>query len=70
MSDTVSELPKVSAQSSEEELIAAIRWLGEHRFADRSAEYDHDAKFPTENYEDLRESGFLALTIPADLTRV
>ncbi len=66
MSEASSNPPKISSQSSEEELIAAIRWLGENRFADRSAEHDRDAKFPTENYEDLRDSGFLALTIPAE----
>jgi alkylation response protein AidB-like acyl-CoA dehydrogenase len=34
-------------------------------FAARSAEHDRDATHPTENYERLREEGFLALTVPA-----
>ena len=58
--------PTVSSASSAEELIEAIRWLGENRFSSRSEEYDRDARFPTENYNDLREAGFLSLTIPAE----
>jgi alkylation response protein AidB-like acyl-CoA dehydrogenase len=34
-------------------------------FAARSPEHDRDATHPTENYERLREEGFLALTVPA-----
>ena len=33
-------------------------------FATRSAEHDREATHPTENYERLREEGFLALTVP------
>src|SRR6266480_1658552 len=32
-------------------------------FATRSAAHDHDAGHPIENYERLREEGFLALTV-------
>ncbi len=59
-------LPTVSSKSTPAELIDAARWLGKNRFQDRAAEYDLEAKFPTENYQDLREAGFLGLTIPAE----
>ena len=36
-------------------------------FATRSAEHDRDGSHPTENYEILRDEGFLALTVPKDL---
>jgi alkylation response protein AidB-like acyl-CoA dehydrogenase len=36
-------------------------------FAVRSAEHDRDASHPTENYNRLRQEGFLHLTIPREL---
>jgi alkylation response protein AidB-like acyl-CoA dehydrogenase len=36
-------------------------------FAERAAEHDRDNTFPVENYEDLREAGFLRLTVPTEL---
>jgi alkylation response protein AidB-like acyl-CoA dehydrogenase len=33
-------------------------------FAGRAAEHDRDASFPFENYEDMREAGYLGLTVP------
>lgn len=36
-------------------------------FASRSAEHDRDATHPTENYERLRQEGFLELTVPRAL---
>ena len=51
---------------SADDLIAIARELGETRFAPPAAQYDLEASFPTENYEDLREAGFLALTIPQE----
>ena len=54
------------AEMSADDLIAIARELGETRFAPRAAQYDLEASFPTENYEDLREAGFLALTIPQE----
>ena len=59
-------LPTVSSKSTPEDLIEAARWLGKNRFQDRASKYDLEAKFPTENYQDLREAGFLGLTIPAE----
>ena len=44
-------------------LVEMVRELGP-RFAERAHKYDRDASFPYENYEDLREIGFLGLAIP------
>ncbi len=35
-------------------------------FAPRSAEHDRDASHPSENYQRLREEGFLTLTVPRE----
>ena len=37
------------------------------KFAERAAAYDRDNTFPFENYEDLRASGYLNLTVPEQL---
>lgn len=62
---TPAPLPIAHADNTPEQLIAIARHLGEHRFAPRSAAYDLEAVFPTENYQDLRDAGLLGLTIPA-----
>jgi alkylation response protein AidB-like acyl-CoA dehydrogenase len=36
-------------------------------FAERAGEHDRDASFPHENYEEMREAGFLGLTVPEEL---
>jgi hypothetical protein len=46
-------------------LLETARRLGRERFAPRAATYDREASFPFENYADLRDAGFLGLTIPA-----
>jgi alkylation response protein AidB-like acyl-CoA dehydrogenase len=38
--------------------------LGAEKFAPRAARYDREASFPFENYDDLRESGLLAICVP------
>jgi len=48
------------------ELTALARQLGMNKFAPRAAGYDREAKFPTENYQDLRNNGLLGLCIPAE----
>ena len=48
----------------EAELTALARQLGQEKFADRAAEWDRDAIFPTQNYDDMREAGLLAVCIP------
>lgn len=42
------------------------RALAAKNFAPRAAEYDREAKFPTENYRDLAASGLLGICIPKD----
>jgi alkylation response protein AidB-like acyl-CoA dehydrogenase len=37
------------------------------RFAERADEHDREATFPSENYEDMREAGYLGLTVPEEL---
>lgn len=36
------------------------------RFAERSALHDHEGSFPFENFADLREAGYLKLTVPQE----
>ena len=45
-------------------LIARAGRLGVERFAARAAQHDRDASFPTENYNDLRDAGLLAVCVP------
>ena len=46
------------------ELVGLAAQLG-LAFAERAAGYDRDARFPHENYADLREAGLLGLCVPA-----
>ncbi len=46
------------------ELVLKARALGQEKFAPRAEKYDREGAFPFENYDDLREAGFLGLTIP------
>ena len=43
----------------EAELTTLARRLGQNKFAARAATFDREARFPTENYHDLREAGLL-----------
>ena len=45
-------------------LLDRVRLLAATRFAPRAALYDREARFPVENYVDLREAGLLAVCIP------
>ena len=36
------------------------------RFAERAGQHDHDGTFPHENFADLRDVGFLGLTVPEE----
>jgi hypothetical protein len=59
--------PQAFGLSDEEaELNAIARSIGRSRFALRAAEYDRDARFPTENYKDMREAGLLGVCVPKD----
>ncbi len=48
------------------ELIDKARELAMDCFAPRAAEYDRDARFPFEDFDDLRDAGFLALCVPEE----
>lgn len=48
----------------QKELVDLAGWLGREKFAPRAADYDREGAFPFENYDDLREHGFLSLCIP------
>jgi alkylation response protein AidB-like acyl-CoA dehydrogenase len=50
----------------EANLNALARRLGNARFAARAADYDREARFPTENYNDLRDAGLLGICIPKE----
>lgn len=46
------------------ELIDLAATLGREKFAPRAAEVDRDARFPFENYADMKNAGLLAICIP------
>src|ERR687898_1967726 len=48
------------------ELVALAARLADE-FAERAAEHDRDGSFPFENYERMREEGYLGLTVPGEL---
>ena len=48
----------------EAELTTLARRLGQNKFAARAATFDREARFPTENYVDLREAGLLGICVP------
>ena len=50
---------------SDPDWVALAAALAE-RFAERAPRHDREGSFPHENFADLREAGFLALTVPAD----
>ena len=47
------------------EMLTKINVLGA-KFAERAPIHDKEASFPTQNYIDLRDAGFLKLVIPED----
>jgi alkylation response protein AidB-like acyl-CoA dehydrogenase len=53
-----------SLTSQQRELIDLAARLGTTKFAPRAATYDREARFPFENYADLRESGLLGICVP------
>ncbi|MEM7797720.1 MAG: acyl-CoA dehydrogenase family protein [Chloroflexota bacterium] len=48
------------------ELLERADRLGREHFAPRTFEHDVEASFPTENYSDLRDHGFLKLVVPTE----
>ena len=41
--------------------------LGREKFGPRAHRYDEEASFPFENYDDMRDAGILAMTVPKSL---
>lgn len=52
--------------AEQQDLIARAATLGREKFAPRAAAYDRDARFPFENYDDLRDAGLLAICVPRE----
>jgi alkylation response protein AidB-like acyl-CoA dehydrogenase len=50
-----------------DEIEQVIRTLGQEKFAGRAQRYDEEASFPFENYDDMRDAGILAMTVPKSL---
>jgi alkylation response protein AidB-like acyl-CoA dehydrogenase len=50
----------------EAELCSETRTLAQTKFAARAAEIDRQARFPTENYQDLCAAGLLGICIPRE----
>ena len=44
-----------------------ISTLGREKFLARAGRYDEEASFPFENYDDMRDAGILAMTVPKAL---
>lgn len=44
-----------------------ISALGREKFIGRAEKYDVEASFPFENYDDMRDAGILAMTVPKSL---
>lgn len=50
----------------ESDLCEEVRLLSSERFAKRAASIDREARFPTENFEDLAENNLLGMCIPKE----
>ena len=56
----------LSPSIRQQESMDLARQLALERFAPRAADLDRDAAFPTEDYDDLRDAGLLALCVPEE----
>jgi alkylation response protein AidB-like acyl-CoA dehydrogenase len=52
--------------AQQRELIELAATLGREKFAPRAATYDREARFPFENYADLRAAGLLGICVPRE----
>lgn len=66
MSAALMDIAGDRATARQKELIGRARELGRDNFRPRAAMLDAENVFPLENYADLKEAGFLALTVPED----
>jgi len=58
--------PVLTPESTPEEIIAHCAVLAKG-FAERAAHHDSTREFPSENFDDLRQSGLLSLMVPKDM---
>lgn len=56
----------IALTSSNQELVAHVRDLAQHHFAQRAATYDREATFPSEDFIDLYRGGLLAAVVPSE----
>ena len=66
MLDPIFDPAAYGLSEQETRLTALTRQLGRERFAARAAGIDKEARFPTENFADLREHGLLAVCVPRE----
>ncbi len=62
----VGELLRAHMTEDQASLVAVARELGQGPFRARAARFDEENRFPSENYDDLRDAGLMALTVPKD----
>ena len=56
--------PSYALTEKQRALLDLAARLGREKFAPRAAQYDRDATFPFENYDDMREAGLLRICVP------
>ena len=56
---------KVVTRPSREEILGTVATLAD-KFAARAAQHDAEGSFPMENFDDIRASGYPALTVPVE----
>lgn len=61
---SVLDIHSTTATDRQKELIGRARELGRDRFRPRARKLDAENAFPFENYADLKDAGFLGLTVP------
>lgn len=59
-------LTSMHSTPDQQSLVDKFSVLSRERFADRAGQYDAESRFPRENYDDLRDAGLLALTVPKE----
>jgi len=66
MSAALMEICPHDVTDQQRDLIGRARELGRDNFRPRAAQLDEENLFPYENYADLKDAGFLAITIPEE----